>query len=93
VQRILADISVKAGEELAVLVNGLGATSLAELFIIFRAASHVLRESTISIWRSYVGNYATSLDMAGASVSFMRLDTELKRWMSAPAETPALVQV
>jgi len=52
-----------------------------------------LRESGISIWRSYVGNYATSLDMAGASVSFMRLDTELKRWMSAPAETPALVQV
>ena len=93
VQRILADLSVKAGEELAVLVNGLGATPLAELFIIFRAASHVLRESGISIWRSYVGNYATSLDMAGASVSFMRLDTELKRWMSAPAETPALVQV
>lgn len=93
VQRILADLSVKAGEELAVLVNGLGATPLTELFIIFRAVSNVLRESAISIWRSYVGNYVTSLDMAGASVSFMRLDGELKRWLAAPAETPALVQV
>lgn len=92
-QRILADLSVRAGEELAVLVNGLGATPLAELFIIFRTVSHFLRESGISIWRSYVGNYATSLDMAGASVSLTRLDEELKRWLGAPAETPALVQV
>ena len=93
VQRILAELSVKAGEELAVLVNGLGATPLAELLIVFRAVSHLLRGSAISVWRSYVGNYVTSLDMAGASISFMLLDGELKRWLAAPAEAPALVHV
>ncbi len=74
-------------------MNGLGATPLAELLIVFRAVSHLLRGSAISVWRSYVGNYVTSLDMAGASISFMLLDGELKRWLAAPAEAPALVHV
>jgi dihydroxyacetone kinase-like protein len=92
VRRILADLPVRSGEEVAVLVNGLGATPLAELFIIFRAVSRLLREAGLSVCRSYVGNYATSLDMAGCSISLMRLDSELKRLLLAPAESPALVQ-
>ncbi len=93
VKRIFADLPVMRGDEVAVLVNGLGATPLAELLIVFRAVSRLLGESGITIWRSYVGNYVSSLDMAGASVTFMRLDGEIKRWLAAPAETPALVQV
>jgi len=92
VRRILADLPARPGEEVAVLVNGLGATPLAELFIIFRAVSRLLREAGLSVCRSYVGNYATSLDMAGCSISIMRLDSELKRLLLAPAESPAFLQ-
>jgi dihydroxyacetone kinase-like protein len=93
VRRILADLPAKPGDELAVLVNGLGATPLSELFIVFRAVSRLLEDAGLLAVRSYVGNYASSLDMAGCSVTLMRLDPELKRLLLAPAECPALVQV
>lgn len=92
-QRILADRPVKTGDEFAVLVNGLGTTPLSELFIVFRAVSQLMNDSGLAIQRSYVGNYVSSLDMAGCSVTLMQLDSELKRWLLAPAECPALVQV
>ncbi len=90
--RILADLSAKSGDEVAVLVNGLGATPLAELFIMFRTASRLLKDAGLTIARTYVGNIASSLDMAGCSFTVMRLDAELKRLLLAPAESPALVQ-
>ena len=90
---ILADLSIVSGEEVAVLINGFGATPLGELFIIFRSVHRLLKDAGISIARSYIGNYAASLDMAGASVSIMRLDEDLKRWLLAPCEGPGLVQV
>ena len=92
-QRILADRPAQPGDEFAVLVNGLGTTPLSELFIVFRAVSRWMREAGFQIERSYVGDYASSLDMAGCSVTLMQLDSELKRWLLAPAECPALVQV
>lgn len=92
IARILADSPMKVGNEVAVLVNGLGATPLAELLIVFRAVARFLSESGLKIRRSLVGNYATSLDMAGFSISLMWLDADLKRWLAAPAETPALLQ-
>jgi dihydroxyacetone kinase-like protein len=93
VRRILADLPTRAGDEVAVLVNGLGATPLSELFIMFRAVSRLLTEAGLKIGRTWVGNYATSLEMAGCSISIMRLDSELKRLLLAAAETPGLVQV
>ena len=90
--RILADLPAREGDEVAVLVNGLGATPLSELFIMFRAGSRCLREAGLRIARSYVGNFASSLDMAGCSFTLMRLDPELKRLLLAPAESPAFVQ-
>lgn len=90
--RILDDSPMKVGDEVAVLVNGLGATPLAELLIVFRGLARSLSESGLTIWRSLVGNYVSSLDMAGFSISLMRLDADLKRWLAAPAETPALMQ-
>jgi dihydroxyacetone kinase-like protein len=92
VSRILADLAAKTGDEVAVLVNGLGATPLSELFIMFRAAHRHLRETGLMVWRSYVGNFASSLDMAGCSITVMRLDPELKRLLSAPAQSPAFVE-
>jgi dihydroxyacetone kinase len=90
--RILADLPGKAGDEVAVLVNGLGATPLAELFIMFRAGSRYLKDAGLTVARTYVGNIASSLDMAGCSFTVMRLDAELRRLLLAPAESPALVQ-
>jgi dihydroxyacetone kinase len=93
VEAILADMPMGRGTEVAVMVNGMGATPLAELFIIFRAASRILSAAGISIVRSYVGNFATSLEMAGCSVTLMRLTSRLKPLLLAPGESPALVQV
>jgi phosphoenolpyruvate---glycerone phosphotransferase subunit DhaK len=89
--RILADLPAKAGDEVAVLVNGLGATPLSELFIMFRAGRRCLDDAGLIVWRCYVGNFATSLDMSGCSFTIMRLDAELQRLLSAPAACPAFV--
>jgi dihydroxyacetone kinase-like protein len=89
---ILADLPIAGGERVAVLVNGLGATPVMELYIIFRRVAARLAELGIVIHRSYVGEYVTSLEMAGASVSLIHLDDELARLIDAPAKTPMFVQ-
>lgn len=93
VGRLLADLEPRAGEEITVLVNGLGATPLSELFVMFHAIHPLLSAAGLKICRSYIGNYVTSLEMAGCSITLMRLDSELKRLLLAPAESPAFVQV
>ncbi len=93
VSRILEDPLFHAGDEVAVLVNGLGATPLAELFIVFRRVARLLHDARIHIHRSYVGEYSTSLEMAGCSVTLMRLDEELRRWVDWPANSPYFTQV
>jgi len=90
--RILADIELGGGDEVAVLVNGLGATPLEELYIMLRRVSSTLHEHEVSINRAYVGEYATSMEMVGASISLMRLDSELKMWLDAPSYSPLLPQ-
>ncbi len=89
---ILADGAIKPGDEVAVLVNGLGATPLGELLIMYRAVDKLLKKEKVTICRSFVGNYSTTLDMAGCSVSLMRLDDELKRLLLAPAHSPCFTQ-
>jgi dihydroxyacetone kinase-like protein len=93
VQRLLADLQPHSGDEVAVLVNGLGATPLSELFVMFHSIHPLLLGAGLQVFRSYVGNYVSSLDMAGCSITLMRLDNELKRLLLAPAESPAFVQV
>jgi dihydroxyacetone kinase-like protein len=90
---ILADMPLAKGERVAVLVNGLGATPAMELYIMFRRVAARLSELGVTIHRSYVGEYVTSLEMAGASVSLIHLDDELARLIDAPARTPMFVQV
>ena len=89
---ILKDMPVAAGEEVSLLVNGLGATSLEELYILSGSASKILADKGIKIYRTFVGEYATSMEMAGASLSIMKLDGELKEYLDAPVNTPFYVQ-
>ena len=91
--RILEDHAMPAGSEVGVLVNGLGATPLAELFIIYRRVHGLLSDAGISVCRAFVGNFATSLEMAGCSITLLRLTPVLKRLLIAPASSPAFVQV
>jgi dihydroxyacetone kinase len=92
VQRILPDLPFRAGDRVAVLVNGLGATPMEELFILFDTAHDLLREEGLEIHRTYIGEYATSMEMAGCSISLLRLDEELQRLLDAPAYSPFLLQ-
>ena len=93
VEGILADLPALRNAEVAVMVNGAGATPMAELLIVFRAVHRELAGAGVSIVRTYVGNFATSLEMAGCSVTLMRLTPQLKRLLLAPADSPAFVQV
>lgn len=86
---LLKDLQVNDGEEIAVLVNGFGATPLQELYSLNNSVIRVLTHKNIKINRIFVGNYMTSLDMAGASLTFMKLDDELKELLSKPSDTPA----
>jgi dihydroxyacetone kinase len=76
----------------AVLVNGLGATPPEELYVVYRRVRQVLDAAGIATHRSYVGEYATSLEMAGASVTLLKLDDELAQMVDAPAASPFFVQ-
>ncbi len=87
-----ADRPLGRGDEVAVLVNGLGATPKEELYILFRKVAAVLAEHGITVFHTYVGEFATSMEMAGASISLLCLDDELKRLIAAPAASPFFVQ-
>ena len=77
-ETILPDLPFGRGDEVAVLVSGLGATPVMELYIFYRRAAQVLEEMGIRVHRPYVGNYFTSLEMAGVTLTVMKLDGELK---------------
>lgn len=83
VHRILDDLAPASGSEVAVLVNGLGATPPEELYILYRRAHARLVEAGLRVHRVFVGEYATSLEMAGASISVMKLDDQLTRLLDA----------
>jgi dihydroxyacetone kinase-like protein len=79
-----------AGERAIVIVNGLGGTPQIELYLVFGEVAAVLKDTGVEIARSLVGNYVTSLDMAGLSVTVCRADDEILRLWDAPVRTPAL---
>ncbi len=85
---ILEDMKIKGGEEVYVLVNGLGALALMDLYICYRRVAQVLEEKGVKIYKSLVGNYATSMDMAGMSITLTKLDDELKEYLDYPCDTP-----
>lgn len=85
--KILADYDY-SGSEVAVMINGLGATPLMELYILAGEVDALLKDKGIKPYRYFVGNYMTSLDMAGSSVTLLKLDDELKELLDAPSEAP-----
>ena len=89
---ILEDGPYESGDEVAVLVNGLGATPQEELYIVYRKVDEILKEKGINVYHTYVGEFATSMEMAGMSLSILKLDDELKAFLSAPAYSPFFSQ-
>jgi dihydroxyacetone kinase-like protein len=93
VAKIDADMDLASGDEVAVLMNSLGSTPQEELYIMFRKVSEIFSAKGVTIHRTYVGEFATSLEMAGASISVIRLDDELKKYIDHPVHTPFFSQV
>jgi dihydroxyacetone kinase-like protein len=89
---ILDDLSASGGDRLAVMVNGLGATPLEELYILYRKVHQILENRDLRVHRAYVGEYATSMEMVGASITLFKLDDELAALLDAPAQTPFFQQ-
>jgi dihydroxyacetone kinase-like protein len=89
-EAIFADLKPPKGAEVLLLVSGLGGTPLGELYLLFNVASKWLDKKGLRISRSLVGNYTTSLEMAGASFTVCVLDEEIKKHWDSPVHTPAL---
>ncbi|MFO7167951.1 MAG: dihydroxyacetone kinase subunit DhaK [Chloroflexota bacterium] len=87
---VLEDLPFRPGDEVLAFVNGMGATPLVELYVMYRELARICSAAGVTIARTLVGSYMTSLDMAGCSVTLLRLDEELKRLWDAPVRTPAL---
>ena len=87
---IVEDLGVRKGDEAVLLINGFGSTPLMELYLLNNSVTNELEKFGVSIHRTLVGNYMTSIDMAGASVTVMKLDAELKDLVDASVSTPAL---
>ncbi|MEV6631980.1 dihydroxyacetone kinase subunit DhaK [Actinoplanes sp. NPDC051470] len=83
---VLPDLPYASGDRVALMINGLGGTPISELYILFRHAHQRLAAQGITVGRSYVNEYCTSLDMAGASLTLVRLDDEIEGLLAAPAE-------
>jgi dihydroxyacetone kinase-like protein len=89
-QPILSDLPFKSGDEVLLFVNGLGGTPLIELYIIYRKAAEIAKAAGLKITRNLIGNYITSLEMAGTAITLLKLDAELTKHWDAPVHTPAL---
>lgn len=92
VSLVCEDIPFVSGDEVVVLVSGLGATPVMEQYIYFNEVEQLLTERGISVYKSYVGNYFTSLEMNGITLTIMKLDDELKECMDVEVETMGLTQ-
>ncbi len=89
---VVPDYPFQKGDEVVVLVSGLGATPVMELYVLYEEIAKLLDDKGISIHRSYVGNYFTSMEMMGATLTVMKLDDELKELIDMPANSVGLKQ-
>ena len=81
------DLPFNNGDRVALMVNGLGGTPPAELYVLYNKAAQLCEERGLTVARNYVGEYCTSLEMAGASITMLKLDEELEKYLDAPAHT------
>jgi dihydroxyacetone kinase-like protein len=87
---IVEDLPFKSGDEVLLFVNSMGGTPLIELYIVYRKAHKMLEEMGIKVVRNLIGPYITSLEMAGASITLLKMDEELKKLWDAPVLTPGM---
>jgi phosphoenolpyruvate---glycerone phosphotransferase subunit DhaK len=92
VNHLIEDLNIQPNDEISVLVNGMGATPLEELYVAYSEVYNYLQEKEIRIYHPYVGNYGTSLDASGFSISFLNLDEELKGYLDASVNSPFFQQ-
>jgi phosphoenolpyruvate---glycerone phosphotransferase subunit DhaK len=85
-EAVVSDLPFNSGDDVALMVNGLGGTPISELYLVYGYAHEQLARRGINVRRNYVGEYCTSLDMAGASITLSRLDDEIADLLAAPAE-------
>ncbi|MEG1482143.1 dihydroxyacetone kinase subunit DhaK [Clostridium sp.] len=90
VNKILEDMKLDENDEVAVMINGLSGTPLMELYIINKKVREMLEDIQVKVYKTFVGEYMTSLEMSGCSVSLLKLDDELKKLLDAKSDTPAL---
>lgn len=90
INKILEEGIYVENDEIAIMVNGLGGTAMQELYLLNNSVTNYLEEKKLNIYKTFVGNYMTSLEMAGASLTLLKLDDELKSLLDAKADTPAL---
>jgi dihydroxyacetone kinase-like protein len=88
IAKIHADMPLKQGDEVSVLINGLGGTPLEEQFILYRKIHLLLKDLGVSVYMPHIGEFATSMEMMGLSASVLKLDGQLKELLRAPASTP-----
>jgi phosphoenolpyruvate---glycerone phosphotransferase subunit DhaK len=87
---VVEDLPYQSGDNVLAFVNGMGGTPLVELYVVYRELHNFLEARGIAITRNLIGNYITSLEMAGCSITLLKLDDELTRLWDAPVDTPAL---
>jgi phosphoenolpyruvate---glycerone phosphotransferase subunit DhaK len=90
-QAVVTDLPYNSGDRVALMVNGLGGTPISELYVVYRRAHKQLADRDITVARSYVNEYCTSLDMAGVSITLVKLDDEIEELLAAPAEVAVRV--
>lgn len=90
-EAVVTDLPFESGDRVALMVNGLGGTPISELYLVYGLAHKKLADRGIEVARNYVGEYCTSLDMAGASITLVKLDDEIEQLLAAPAEIPIRV--
>ena len=86
---LVKELGLAENDEVTVLVNGFGGTPLQELYLFLNSTAKILDEYKIKIYRSFAGNYMTSIDMSGASLTFMKMNSELKSLLDAESDSPA----
>lgn len=92
VERILEELKPNSGDTLAVMINGLGATPSEELYIAYRKVNEILTQNSLKIHRAYIGEFATSMEMSGFSITLFKVDNEMKMLLDEPSYTPFLKQ-
>ena len=82
-----SDLPFSSGDRVALMINGLGGTPPAELYVVYNKAAQLAAATGLTIARNYVGEYCTAIEMAGVSLTMLKLDGELEALLAAPAET------